>query len=356
MFTKIQPEQIQLPTFFSNSGDFAIVQNTDTGINLNLSRNLTGDFDITGSFSVNSRGLLTTDETNLFSSESGNSALGGSDNVVSGSYCSAVASRLSTINGVNNVDLNGSSSIFHSGSKDNVLIGGANCIFDSGVTGAAIFSDKYSSTSDRGNHSAVINFNSGLFIENKTHFEDNFFVSSTASGVFSGDLNVLGVGYLTGSRIASEMFTTGEIVSSIFSVSGAINSGQTALSGVLDYKQRLLSGVINSGQTALSGVLDSKQTALSGFLTTGQTTLSGVLDSKQTALSGILNSKQETLSGILGSGQMIVKEMTTALYTGANVGTPTFSGSGTGQMLYLRTLPDGPKEGWIRFTGANTWT
>ena len=343
MFTKIQPEQIQLPTFFSNSGDFAIVQNTDTGINLNLSRNLTGDFDITGSFSVNSRGLLTTDETNLFSSESGNSALGGSDNVVSGSYCSAVASRLSTINGVNNVDLNGSSSIFHSGSKDNVLIGGANCIFDSGVTGAAIFSDKYSSTSDRGNHSAVINFNSGLFIENKTHFEDNFFVSSTASGVFSGDLNVLGVGYLTGSRIASERFTTEKILQ-MSSFSGVINSGQTTLSGVLDYKQRLLSGVLNSGQIALSGVLDSKQTALSGILNSGQTTLSGVLDSKQTALSGILNSKQTTLSGIDGAAL-------SETVTGANVGTPTFSG----QMLYLRTLPAGPKGGWMRFTGASTW-
>lgn len=224
MFTKIQPEQIQLPTFFSDSGDFAIVQNTDTGINFNLSRNLTGDFDITGSLSVNSRGLLTTDETNLFSPESGNSALGGSNNVVSGSYCAAVASRFSVINGVNNVDLNGSSSIFHSGSQDNVLVGGLNCIFASGITGAAIFSDKYSSTSARGSHTAVINFNSGLFIENETHFEDNFYVSPSVTGVFSGDLNILGVGYLTGSRIASEKFTTGEIAASILAVSGDLAS------------------------------------------------------------------------------------------------------------------------------------
>ena len=44
-FNKIQPEQIQLATFFSSSGDISISQ-TDTGVGLNLSRDIVGDFAI----------------------------------------------------------------------------------------------------------------------------------------------------------------------------------------------------------------------------------------------------------------------------------------------------------------------
>ena len=39
-FNKIQPEQIQMPTFFSDSGDLNITQ-TDTGVQINVSKNLT---------------------------------------------------------------------------------------------------------------------------------------------------------------------------------------------------------------------------------------------------------------------------------------------------------------------------
>ena len=48
-FNKIQPEQIQLATFFSNSGDIAINQ-TDTGVRLNLSRGITGNFNFSNSY------------------------------------------------------------------------------------------------------------------------------------------------------------------------------------------------------------------------------------------------------------------------------------------------------------------
>ena len=48
-FNKIQPEQIQLATFFSNSGDIAINQ-TDTGVRLNLSRGITGNFNFSGEY------------------------------------------------------------------------------------------------------------------------------------------------------------------------------------------------------------------------------------------------------------------------------------------------------------------
>ena len=42
-FNKIQPEQLQLPTFYSDSGDISISQGT-TGVQLNLSRILEGSF------------------------------------------------------------------------------------------------------------------------------------------------------------------------------------------------------------------------------------------------------------------------------------------------------------------------
>ena len=56
-FNKIQPEQIQLHTFFSDSGDLRFTQ-TNTGVKVNLSRNITGDFNFTGQFKTNGKSVF----------------------------------------------------------------------------------------------------------------------------------------------------------------------------------------------------------------------------------------------------------------------------------------------------------
>jgi hypothetical protein len=334
MFTKIQPEQIQLPTFFSNSGDFNISQSSDTGINFNLSRNLTGNFDVFGSLSVGSSVVLVSNSGNSFQTLSGNAALGGSSNNISGSFNTAIGSQASIVSGSRNLDLNGNLSLFDNTSENNTILGGANCIISPNTTGAMIISDKYSSTSSRGNHSLVLNFNSGVFVESELNIEGHLRLEAASSGIFSGNVNLLGLGFITGSRIASERWTTG-ITSSI--------------TGDLVARDLALSGVLVSRDAAVSGVLAARDLAISGVLV-DRTANQQITGSKTFASPAFFNSG---LYGNLISGErMILNEMNTGIYATGERGSSLYSG----EYLYLRTGVSGPKNGWIRFSGETTWT
>ena len=79
-FNKIQPEQIQLHTFFSDSGDIRFTQ-SPTGVKTNLSRDLTGNFSFTGDLLTNGKsvfGLANTGD-NHFETLSGNLLFQGSN-------------------------------------------------------------------------------------------------------------------------------------------------------------------------------------------------------------------------------------------------------------------------------------
>ena len=116
-FNKIQPEQIQLATFFSNSGDIAINQ-TDTGVALNLSRGITGDFSFTGDssrpFQINEKPVITSSHASnsSYTFESGSFAINGSVNTL--------------ISGVNNVGINVEGVSISGNADNNTIINGSN--------------------------------------------------------------------------------------------------------------------------------------------------------------------------------------------------------------------------------------
>ena len=229
-FNKIQPEQIQLATFFSNSGDISINQ-TDTGVRLNLSREITGDFAFTGDanqpFKVNGKQVLTASHStdSNFTFESGSFSINGTNNsLVSGIDNVAINANAISISGTatKNISLNGVSQVFGSGVEQCFGLG-QEANFSTPTTGAVIFSDSTSDTSEtKGNNSFLVDFTSGSYFEGgSTYHLNDVVVASTKSGLYSGDLNVLGDTFL-GTTFRMPLFSGQTLIA---------DSGQLLFSG-----------------------------------------------------------------------------------------------------------------------------
>lgn len=230
-FNKIQPEQIQLATFFSSSGDISVNQ-TDTGVGLNLSREITGDFYLTGHTSnplvINKRPVFSmpiTGTNTIDDFTSGTFVFNGAGNTVSGTRNMVIngASNVFTGNGVDNVVVNGASSDFGSGTNSCTSLAGDGADFANQITGAVIITDVTTSTPAAiSNHSILIDFDSGTFFAGgDVRFSTDINVASASSGMFSGDLNVIG-DTLLGENFRMPLFSGQTVVA---------DSGQMMFSG-----------------------------------------------------------------------------------------------------------------------------
>ena len=240
-FNKIQPEQIQLATFFSDSGDIDITQST-TGVQLNLSRGITGDFSFTGTaarpFKINNRQalLLTEASSASYTFESGSFAINGSSNSnISGVNNIALNAKAVTVSGAatNNTSINGSSQLFGTGVADCFAVG-RQATFTDPTTGSAIFSDFEASSSEtKGNATFLVDFASGSYFEGgATYHLNNVNVRAASSGVFSGKLNVIGDTLLSGTNISGvTTFNTGFTLPQWVGHGMAGTSGTLAVSG-----------------------------------------------------------------------------------------------------------------------------
>lgn len=199
-FTKIQPQQVQLATFLSPSGDLTFTDNV-TGVSANLSRSLAGDFNFTDSLKVSSNEVVLTDNTNNSSDLS--ITIGGVTNLVSGNHNVLVNGTLNTFSGNYNTLLNGKSVNFGVSGQKNTIVSSDGGTFSNSITGSVILADHESTPTVNTNHSLTISFNSGTTFENGdiTHngdeafFNSHLHVDSAHSGMFSGGLYVSGNSY-----------------------------------------------------------------------------------------------------------------------------------------------------------------
>ena len=230
-FNKIQPEQIQQPTFFSDSGGLNIEQ-TDTGIRINVSPNLTGTFNYSGTLLTNDKAVfgLPNTGTNKFTVNSGNLLFLGSNTQIgdgTNDYDNVgILANSSQISGINNVILNGANITFNTGSKNNTALAGNTITFTRHATGSVIIKDSLPSTSQTANHpqSLYINFGSGHFFERgRTYFSTH--ASFNDSGIFSGGLEVLGSGFLSGQEITTKHYLTGYASGNYVNLYGDQNVG-----------------------------------------------------------------------------------------------------------------------------------
>lgn len=196
-FTKIQPQQVQLATFLSPSGDLIFTDNV-TGVSANLSRSLAGDFNFTDSLTISSSEVIISDASN--SSTSSSIALGGISNVVSGSNNVLVNGTANTqFSGNYNVLVNGTLNDFGASGQNNTILAGRQCSFDDKVTGAVILADHETTLANNVNHSLTVGFSSGVtFRAGDVEFDSHLKVNANHSGILSGNVHVGGTLDVTG--------------------------------------------------------------------------------------------------------------------------------------------------------------
>ena len=213
-FNKIQPEQIQMPIFFSDSGDLNLSQ-TDTGIKLNLSKNLTGNFSFSGDLLTDGKPVFGVANTgnNFFLSKNDTVLFQGSNTQIRGTGNMAFKASASQISGRNNVALNVRSATFLGNAggvaENNTALHGRGIVFGNSISGSVVMKDyTTSSQSATNSHALYSNFSNGHFFDGGPVFLEKS-ISTKASGVISGGLEVLGSGFLTGQEITTKHYLTG---------------------------------------------------------------------------------------------------------------------------------------------------
>jgi len=212
-FNKIQPEQIQLHTFFSDSGDLNITQ-TNTGVKINVSRNLTGDFSFTGDLTNNGKSIASFAQktNNIYNTNSGNFLFLGSNTEIGDGLNAynnfAISCNDSSISGINNAVFRADSVEFRTGSQENVCLAGHGVTFTETATGSVVLKDNLTTNSITVSQQDALyaKFSSGHFFQGgDSYFQQSLSVDGT--GIFSGQLDVLSNAVLSGSTIVNqEMF------------------------------------------------------------------------------------------------------------------------------------------------------
>jgi hypothetical protein len=191
-FTRIQPKQIQLPTFLSPSGDISFTDNV-TGVSANLSRSLNGAFDFTESVTIQSNEVITTNSTN--SASNSNITIGGINNIVSGANNIVVnGQNNNAVSGDYNAILNADSINFGASGQNNTVIAGDTILFDDQITGSVVIADREASLNIDTSQSLYVSFASGINFEDgdiihngdAAYFNSHLHVDSAHSGIFSG--------------------------------------------------------------------------------------------------------------------------------------------------------------------------
>jgi len=206
-FNKIQPEQIQMPTFFSDSGHLDISQSLDTGVQINIAKNLTGIFNITGQLLIENKSVFGLPNTgdNSFSVESGNILFAGANTEIGQDINNrdniAIFSVNGDISGIRNVLVRGRSVTFNTGSQDNVCLAGNRVTFAKEATGSVGIKDNLATTSldVENDNSLYIQFNSGHYFNGGNTYMGTP-LSIESSGIISGNLNVIGDTLLSGNN------------------------------------------------------------------------------------------------------------------------------------------------------------
>ena len=169
-FNKIQPQQIQLPTFFSESGNLSFTDNS-TGVTVELNETINGGpinfvqgVKSQGSFPIfNSPNTTIYGSTNHSFASSGTSELSGSHNVVLGGSPDLVSGELNVI--VNNLGID-----MGDFSKSNTVIGGGNVSIDDSITGSVGLFSSAASPNMNQNQTVFIEADNGVKIASPTTF------------------------------------------------------------------------------------------------------------------------------------------------------------------------------------------
>lgn len=205
MFNKIQPQQINLHKFSSDSGHFSFNQ-SEAEVKANLNSGLTGDFNVEGSLYINRGKVQFAHPTNTL----GGTAVvigAGQSHYASGTNSAILGGASNSVSGTRNVILNSNSSQITDDVSDGTVLAGYGALITNGHNGAVILADSRVETkSSLAQNNLKVDFENGVNFENKVDVKNQLHVGG--SGLFSGDFNVLGTMYYTGSEVASQKYVT----------------------------------------------------------------------------------------------------------------------------------------------------
>ena len=258
MQNKLDPRQYTPYSLNTPSGNLLFSQGIDF-FNCYLLENITGNINITGSLKVNGQNVLSTSTTNTYGGT--NVSIFNSINAfASGSSTSIVGSNASRVSGSNNVIFGGLDNKI--ADADNAcLLGGKNVVLNH--TGATILADGGESAKRSvERYSLTIDFDSGMFVQNNAYINgalyvtggntvlsnSNLYVSASNSGFFSGDIQVLGNAYQTGSPYQN--------LQNLKDASGVLTLLNSGTSGVLNHSMTGLDAltVKLAGSQLITGV------------------------------------------------------------------------------------------------------
>ena len=204
-FNKIQPQQIQLPTFFSESGNLSFTDNS-TGVTVELNETINGGpinfvqgVKSQGSFPIfNSPNTTIYGSTNHSFASSGTSELSGAHNVVVGGSPDLVSGELNVI--VNNLGID-----MGDFSKSNTIIGGGAVTIDNSITGSVGLFSSAASPNINQNQTVFIGADNGVQILSPTIF------SSTSThqnkSTFDGSAEFNGLVQIDGAAVFTSTST-----------------------------------------------------------------------------------------------------------------------------------------------------
>ena len=252
----INPRQYTPYSLLTPSGNLLFSQGIDF-FNCYLLENITGNINITGSLKVNGQNVLSTSTTNTYGGT--NVSIFNSINAfASGSSNSIVSSNGSRVSGSNNVIIGGLDNKI-ADADNSSLLGGKNVVLNH--TGATILADGGESAKRSvERYSLTIDFDSGMFVQNNAYINgalyvtggntvlsnSNLYVSASNSGFFSGDIQVLGNAYRTGSPYQK--------LQNLKDASGVLTLLNSGTSGVLTLLNSGTSGVLNHSMTGLDAL------------------------------------------------------------------------------------------------------
>lgn len=226
MFNKIQPQQFQLHTFSSPSGNFDFTQ-TETDVKVNLHTGQTGSFNLEGSLFINGGKANSSHSSNTFLGTA--TAIGaGQSHFVSGTDSAVLAGATNEVSGSRNVIVNGNQGQILETASDGTILAGYGGLIISGHDGAVVLADSRVETKQSIKTNTLnIDFENGAYMQNSLIVNDD--IEAGGSGLFSGDFNVLGQMFYDGSEIATNALMTGFVSG----VSGVLTGRLEEASGVL---------------------------------------------------------------------------------------------------------------------------
>jgi hypothetical protein len=329
-FTKIQPQQLQLPTFLSASGDLVFTDNT-TGINIDLKRDLTGDFTIDGSLLIEGQELFTANSSN--SSDAAGKALGGNSNTATGLNVVVNGSSIDANSGEFNTALNGKNSNFGRSGDHNTIVCGRSISFSDQITGSTVIADQLTTAqSITKNNSLLISFdsgvefktpNSGVVFSDDVVFNDNVYLNNEVlfsnDVVFNDSVSFSGTDVIFDADIKLDSSET------------ATFSGNCGFSGIATFSSDArFSGVVTltGGEAVSSGYLENRVVRhdfamlIEPNTTTGTTTpveaLGGItVNNLETVLTGDLFAQNIVTGHVLTGTSVAYFVVEGANFTGA---------------------------------------